>query len=227
MLKFKSINQSIDIVPSCGFSFRDPDTGKEFRGTNYKCFEDLEYHVQAYRRQNNLPPIENFRSVWEHYVCMNYSVEKKNCCPVEDNVARTFKQYVSGGLAYIKSIFQKEEEKFVDKEEAERRTDLCLKCKNNVKNYGHNFARYYTDKMMASSVGNRKVDRWAELYTCKGCSCILNSKVWFSDKIVGGSLLKRDLATLQKATDYSNKPLKCWQVEAWEKLQKAKKEENK
>lgn len=223
MLKFKVLNQGVDKVPSCGFTFRDPDTGKEFKARNYKCFEDLEYHVSNYRSQNNLPPIENFRAVWEHYVCMNYPSEKNNCCPVEDTVSRTFKQYVVGGLAYVKSIFQKQEEKFVEKEEAERRTDLCLRCKYNLKNYGHSFSQYYTDKMMAKSVGTRRVDRWAELYTCKGCSCILNSKVWFSDKIVGGSLLKRDLETLKGAKDYYERPIKCWQVEAWEKLQEAKK----
>ena len=227
MIKFKILNQSIDKVPSCGFSFRDPDTGKEFRGTNYKTFEELESHVQNYREQNGLPKIEEFRKVWEHYVCMNYSSERKNCCPQDDSVSRNFKQYIAGGLAYIKSVMQKEEDKFVDEEEANRRAKLCLNCKNNIKNYGHSFAHYYTDKVMARSVGDRRVRDWQNLFTCKCCSCILNSKVWFSGKIVGGSLLRRDLEELKQSKDYAGKPFKCWQVEAWEALQEAKKKGDK
>lgn len=217
MLKFKSMNASIDYVPKVGFCFKDPDTGKEFKAKNYRCFEDLEYHVQNYRKQNNLPPIQDFREVWEHYICMNFSSERGNCCVQDASISRSFKQYVVGGIAYIKSVLQKEEEKFVSKEEAESRADICLRCKYNKKNYGHNFAQYYTDKMMARSVGARRVDRWAELYTCMGCSCVLNSKVWFSDKIVGESLLRGDLSKIEKATDYSGRPIECWQVKAWKK----------
>ena len=114
------------------------------------------------------------------------------------------------------------EVKFVDEDEANRRAKLCLNCKNNIKNYGHSFAHYYTDKMMARSVGDRRVRDWQNLFTCKCCSCILNSKVWFSGKIVGGSLLRRDLEELKQSKDYAGKPFKCWQVEAQEELQKSK-----
>lgn len=223
MLKFRKLNDGIDQVPSVGFSFRDPDTGKEFKGSNYKSFEDLEYHVQHYRTQNNLPQIENFRECWEHYICSNYPTNKNMCCPVEAAISRKFIQYISGGVAYLKLALQKEENKFVEKEEAQRRADLCLKCQLNRKNYGHSFAHYYTDKMMAKSVGNRRVDNWQNLFTCMGCSCILNSKVWFNGKIVGGSLLRDDIEKMKGAKDYSGSPLKCWQLEERDKLNEKEK----
>lgn len=220
MLKFKKLNASIDTVPSVGFVFKDPDTGMMFKSTSYKCFDDLEEHVQKYREQNDLPPIDNFREVWEHYICSNFPNEQRNCCPVDDKIARTFKQYVKGGLAYVKSILQKDEEKFVEQEEAERRANMCLNCVNNLKNYGHSFSQYYTDKMMARSVGNRRVEKWHMLYTCKCCSCILNSKVWFSDKIIGGSLLREDIEKMKETKDYQGRKFKCWQLEARDKYGK-------
>ena len=140
------------------------------------------------------------------------------CCPVEAQISRNFKQYVSGGIAYIKLLTQKEEDKFVSEEEAQRRADICLKCQFNRKNYGHNFAHYYTDKLMSRSVGNRRVKNWQNLYTCMCCSCILNSKVWFNGKIVGGSLLRDDIEKMKGAKDYSNNPLTCWQLEERKKL---------
>ena len=140
------------------------------------------------------------------------------CCPVESTVSRNFRQYISGGLAYLKLITQKEEDKFVTEEEAQKRANICLKCKFNVKNYGHSFAHYYTDKMMAKSVGSRRVKNWQNLFTCKCCSCILNSKVWFSGKIVGGSLLREDIEKMRGAVDYSDNPIKCWQLEERDKL---------
>lgn len=218
MLKFKTLNKSVDIVPSVGFTFRDPDTGKEFRGGNYKTFEELEHHVQNYRTQNELPPIENFRECWEHYICTNFPSTNQMCCPVESSVSRNFMQYISGGLAYLKLATQKEEDKFVSSEEAQRRADVCLNCKFNVKNYGHSFAHYYTDKMMSRSVGSRRVKNWQNLFTCKCCSCILNSKVWFSGKVVGGSLLRDDIEQMKEATDYSGNHIKCWQLEERDKL---------
>lgn len=208
MLKF--IRQ--EEVPIGGFGFTDPDTYKVFSPSNYNTFEELEEHVQRYRQQNGLPEIENFREVWQHYVCSNISAMQGKCCPVEANISRNFKQYVSGAKVYIKALFQKEEEKFVDQAEAERRADICLHCPLNQKNYGHSFAQYYTDKMMRKSVGNRKVSKWHLLYTCGGCTCILNSKVWFSDKIVGQSLMREDISKMRLHNP------RCWQLESRDKL---------
>lgn len=222
MYQFKSISRSVFPVPSSGFWYKDSDTGKEFKAAAHKTFEALEYHVQQYRKQNNLPPIENFRECWEHFICVNSQKDFKMCCPREDKIARSFKQYIAGGLAYIKSIFQKEEEKFVQKEEAQRRADMCLQCQLNRKNYGHNFAQYYTDKLMRRSVGNRFVNNWQQLYTCMGCSCILNSKVWFNEKTVGTSLLREDIVKLRGAKDSKGKPIKCWQLECKENVDKEK-----
>jgi hypothetical protein len=220
MFQFKSVAKSIFPTPSVGYWYKDADTGKEFKASTHKTFESLEYHVSQYRKQNGLPPIENFRECWEHFICVNSPQDKKICCPKEENIARSFKQYVVGGLTYIKSIFQKEQDKFVTQEEAEKRADKCLHCVMNRKNYGHSFAQFYTDKMMAKSVGNRKVKNWNELYTCMGCSCILNSKVWFASNIVGGSLLKGDIVKLRGAKDSSGKPIYCWQLEARDNLNK-------
>lgn len=214
MLKFKRK----ELTPICGFTFTDPDTLKEFKAKNYVSFEGLEYHVQNYRVQNNLPPIDNFRDVWEHYICSNYPTMTSNCCPVEGNIARNFKQYISGAKVFIKSLFQKESDKFVSEEIAEQRATKCIGCKYNLENRGHFYAQYYTDKIMSRSVGKRRTKRWDLLYTCAGCSCILNSKVWFSDNIVGKSLMREDIVKLEKAIDVHNQPIKCWQLEARKKL---------
>lgn len=226
MFQFKSVAKSVFPTPSVGFWYKDSDTGKEFKASSHKTFEALEYHVSQYRKQNNLPPIENFRECWEHFICSNSPADFKLCCPKEDNIARSFKQYIVGGLSYIKSIFQKETEKFVQKEEAQERANMCLHCAMNRKNYGHSFAQYYTDKLMRRSVGERYVDNWQNLYTCMGCSCILNSKVWFSKDIVGSSLLREDIVKLRGAKDVKGNPISCWQLECKKYVDEKLKEKN-
>lgn len=199
-------------VPIGGFTFTDPDTFKVFKAENYSSFEALEDHVQAYRLQNGLAPIDNFREVWEHYVCSNNPAMRKECCPVDAVIARNFRQYVSGAKVFIKSLLQKEEDKFVDKKEAERRAELCMNCPFNRKNTGHSLAQFYTDKFMAMSVGNRRVKQWQHLFTCMGCSCILSTKVWFSNKLVGQSLMREDILKMRAMNP------RCWQLEARDKL---------
>lgn len=215
-------NINIEEVPVVGFVFEDPDTHKKFRSKSYSCFEDLEKHVQNYRNQNGFPVLDHFREVWEDYICTNFVEMRGKCCPQDGDISRNFKQYVSGAVAYVKSLFQKESDKFVDQVEADRRAEICIKCRLNKKNYGHNFAQYYTDKLMKRSVGERYAKKWNLLYTCEGCSCILNSKVWFSESIVGSSLMRDDIKTIEE----SNKD--CWQLECRNNLNNKEKEnENK
>ena len=195
-------------TPIGGYAFTDPDTFKVFLPANYQSFEELEDHVQTYREQNGLQPIVNFREVWEHYICSNNPAMKSKCCPVDVDIARTFKQYVSGAKVFLKSLLQKEEEKFVDKLTAEQRAEACLNCPFNRRNTGHSLAQYDTDKYMASVVGNRRVKQWQKLFTCMGCSCILTTKVWWSNKIVGQSLLKDDIIKIKAMNP------RCWQIQA-------------
>lgn len=202
-----------EIVPIPGFTFQDPDTFKVFKASSHPSFEALEMHVERYREQNGLPPIADFRAVWEHYICSNYPEMKGHCCPVDGDISRNFKQYVSGAKVFIKSLFQKEDEKFVSSEEAERRASKCLRCRLNQRNLGHYYGQYYTDKLMAKTVGNRRTSHWEMLYTCAGCSCILNSKVWFSKQTVGQSLMREDIQKMLSATDVDGKKFKCWQLE--------------
>lgn len=199
-------------VPIGGFTFTDPDTFRVFHANNYNTFEELEDHVQTYRAQNGLPPITQFREVWEHYVCSNNPAMQRECCPVDAEIARTFRQYVSGAKVFVKSLLQKEEDKFVDKKEAERRAEICMNCPFNRKNTGHSLAQFYTDKFMAMSVGKRRVKQWQHLYTCMGCSCILATKVWFSAKIVGQSMTREDITKMRAMNP------RCWQLEARENL---------
>ena len=203
------------IAPVGGFDFVDPDDGFEYKGP-YKSFAELETHVQEYRRQNGHPRIEKFRAVWEHYKCQDPRM-KRYCCPVAKNIKRNFVQYWKGARSWIKAAIRGEAE-FVGEFIARNRARQCEKCDLNKRDYGHSQAKLYADRFMIEQVGSRRVPNAKKLFSCDGCSCILSSKVWYSDESVAESLNESDVRKLKQARNVSGQPHKCWQLVSLEKI---------
>lgn len=210
-----------DISPIGGYTFQDPDTKHNYG--RHASFQDLERHVQAYRAQNNLPEIEKFRVVWEHYVCANTPEMKTRCCPVSANIKRNFQQYWSGAKAYVKAMFHGDDS-FVEQEEANARASVCASCTSNLKNIGHNLAQFYSDKFMRSQIGVRKTEYDAKLFTCRECTCLTRSKVHYSDELVADSLTPQEIGRLATNPRHTKTggPLRCWQLDAIEQARKKK-----
>lgn len=215
MLKFLQPNVS----PVGGYTFIDPDTG--FRYGPHKDFATLDKHVNTYRSQNKLEPIEKFRAVWEHYVCMNVPSMQLKCCPVAEKVKRNFEQYYSGAKAYVKSMMMGTSA-FVDKEEAEARASVCVNCTSNVKNIGHSHSQFYTDGFMRAQVGTRSTSHDKKLFTCRECTCLNRAKVHYNPEVVAENLSPRDIANMKtKPRDIrTGQRLRCWQLDAIEQANK-------
>lgn len=202
------------VNPAGGLRFVDPDTDYEY-SKPYETFEQLEAHVQEYRKQNKLPPLDEFRQVWENWICQEFGMETR-CCPVGEDIKRNFEQYMKGAKAWIRTIFKKE--KWVSQEEANRRAAVCVNCNQNLINIGHRMSQFYTDKFMRHQVGNRKTPSDNKLYTCKICTCILRSKVHYNSKEVSDSLTSTEIGRLSyEPKDVSTRrPVKCWQLQTVE-----------
>lgn len=204
-----------DVTPPKGWFFTDPDTGFVYN-KRYRSFRELSEHVRSYRTQNNLPPIHNFRQVWEAWRCQDRDV-RHLCCPVEERIKRTFSQFFRGGKAWFKAVLKGTKHSLVEQTLADKRAAICARCTENRKSIGHSHAQLYSDRFIAQHVGDRKTPYDKDLFTCKICTCILRSKVHFSNELVADSLSASELARLRsQPRDVSTgAPLRCWQVEAY------------
>jgi len=203
-----------NIKPLGGYRFKDPDTGFDYN-LKYRTFEELEQHVIRYRAQNSLGRIDNFRTVWEAYVCANTPGMRAKCCDVAENVKRSFEQYWSGAKAFIRSVI-KGEEAFVEPDVAEERAKKCIDCNQNVRNIGHHHAQFYSDGFIRRQVGSRKTSVDDKLFTCKVCTCILKGKVHYNNEIVAEALSETELGRLMREprSNSTGKRLNCWQLRA-------------
>jgi len=210
MLRLKSPH----IGPVGGIRFVDPDTKFEYN-KEYKTVEELEAHVKEHRDQNKLPPIEDFRQVWENWICYEFEMDAK-CCPVAEDIKRSFEQYAAGAKAYVRRLLSKE--KFVKQDVAEKRAATCVDCNQNLANIGHRMSQFYTDRFMRHQVGNRFTSLDKQLYTCKICTCLIRSKVHYPSKEVAESLSDTEVGRLtREPRSLSNgQKLRCWQSECVE-----------
>lgn len=203
-----------DIGPVGGYRFIDPDTHFVY-DKGYSNFEELEKHVSEYRKQNKLSKIEEFRSVWEHWICNEFGMESK-CCGVSADIERSFEQYLSGAKAYVRRLLSKSN--FVTKEQAEARAAVCVDCDQNLANIGHRMSQMYTDRFMIHQTGGKRTSFDSKLFTCKICTCLLRSKVHYPSKEVAASLSDTEVGKLTRTprSVSTGHPLKCWQVTALE-----------
>lgn len=203
-----------NVGPVGGIRFVDPDTKFEYNKP-YRTFEDLAAHVKQYRDQNKLLPIEEFRAVWENWICHEFEMEK-NCCVVSADIERTFEQYIAGAKAYVRRLFSKE--KFVSKEIADRRAGICVDCTQNLHNIGHRMSQFYTDRFMLHQTGGKRTKHDDKLFTCKICTCLLRSKVHYPIKEVAESLSDTEVGRLNREprSISTGQKLQCWQSVAVE-----------
>lgn len=211
----KLINPAL--TPVGGFRYVDPDNGFRFE-REYSTFSDLEKHVQEYRSQNKLVTIENFREVWENWVCQEPNTEKI-CCPVSKVVARKFHHYVNAGKILVSAALKKVSARFVRQEIADARAKTCLNCRSNVYRIGHKHAGFYAERWASAQASGRSTQYGDRLFTCQVCTCILKAKVHYKSSDIKKSLSSLEIARLKtEPKSIDGKPLKCWQLEAVEKI---------
>jgi hypothetical protein len=176
-------------------SFRDPDTGREFKGPT---ISDVANQIRGYRSQNELPPLDLLEIVIENHIC-NFPIHAGCCTPLK-GPKRTFMHYVRGGVAFLKNVAYKD---FADQVEADRRSEICVQCPHNIFPDRGGFVKWIED-LTNRSVGKRQSKHHNELGLCGICTCPLRSKVFFKGKI---TLTKEEL---RKMSELENP--KCWQV---------------
>ena len=89
--------------------------------------------------------------------------------------------------------------KFVDREEAERRAAICIKCHKN-KPVKTCLGCHSTLKWLAERIGWPSTSVDSQLQGCQKCGCLLRLKVHMPLKVIDNSRI-------------TNWPLHCWQVE--------------
>lgn len=203
-----------EVGPVGGIRFVDPDTNFKY-DKSYTTFESLAAHVVEHRKQNKLPPIEDFRTVWENWMCHEFGMEEK-CCPVSEEISRTFEQYIAGAKAYVRRIFSKH--KLVDASESERRAKVCFECDQNLVNTGHTMAQFYSDRFMRHQTGGKTTSLDKKLFTCKICTCLIRSKVHYPSAEVAVSLSDTEVGRLAREPKSirTKQKLRCWQLDALE-----------
>lgn len=205
-----------NVAPVGGYRFVDPDSGFVYT-KEYRTFEDLASHVKTYREQNKFLPLDDFRRVWENWICQEFGMER-SCCPVEADIARNFEQYLSGAKAFVRRIVSKET--LVTQKVAERRASTCVDCDKNQANMGHRMAQLYSDKVMGHMTKGKSTSLDTKLFTCAVCTCILRPKVHFPSKEVAESLSDTDIGRLNREPKSlsTGKHLHCWQLDAVEEV---------
>ncbi len=175
------------------FSFKDPDTGFKYVAKDQA---NLLRHIETYRRQNDLPPIEYLPQVVENYLC-SLPIHVGHCTKMPA-LKRSVYQYLQGGIALLRNVAY---QKFVTQEEADRRSTVCRTCPKNEfpdrKALG--FIKWSND-LAVDSVGERRSIYHNDLGVCAICSCPLKAKVWYDGVI-----------KLTQAEVDAMRPLNCWQ----------------
>lgn len=177
------------------FVFLDPDTKHEYSAPSK---EELIRHIEGYRTQNRLKPIESLAVILENYWC-GLPENMGKCAQLP--LRRGLLSYVKGGVALIENILMK---KMVSVEEAEARAKICLSCPHNVFPDKDAFVKW-SDELAENATGGRRVSAHEQLGNCDVCTCTLKAKVWF-----GGTL------RLTGAERQKMKAVNCWQPH-WEK----------
>lgn len=186
MLKFRPFQTSPE------WEFKDPDSGNLYTANTRA---DLVKRIVQYRAQNELPPIEHLDLVIENYLCQKpYNSGR---CVGYATLARGLWATVKGGIAVVTSLMYKS---FATQEEADRRSEICVKCPHNIFPDKSGFI-FWADSIATASIGTRRSANHDKLGNCGICSCPLRAKVFFDGKI-----------DLKPGEEESMKKVNCWQV---------------
>lgn len=174
------------------FRFKDPDTGYEHTGRN---FRDLLKNIISYRAQNLLEPIEELASVVETHIC-GFPENCNKCKPME--LHRSFYTTIKAGIILIKKKLFKE---YVSQEVADRRADQCIRCPHNVFPDKDEFVKW-ADENAIEMIGARRSKHHDILGNCGACGCPLRAKVFLGGKFP--KFKKHEVEQMKKVG--------CWQL---------------
>lgn len=183
--KFKPGHQSLD------WEFIDPDTSFLYKARSRA---ELTKLIVQYRINNRLEPIENLQEVLDDYLCRK--PESAGKCVPEVALNRGFRAYFKGATLILKSLLYKS---FATQEEADRRSEICSTCPNNVFPDKTGFIKW-SDALAEKSTGGKKSKYHAKLGNCSVCTCCMKPKVF----------LGRDILEVSKE-EYDKFPDFCWQ----------------
>lgn len=217
MLAVRDITQT----PVDGWSWKDQSTGFDYKlnyGSGLNGLNALMEHVRRYRADNMLPAIDppELRRQIEASICKRSGMESR-CFDVSQK-KRTIGQTISGGIAAAKAIAGgfirgENEMSMVSIRLAEKRAAICELCPLNRPPEDQSSIEQLEDAAMLKLIGSRKTSVSEKLFSCAGCSCNLRAKVWFSRRIVNGSLDAKTRARLEAVKLNKNgAAMTCWQV---------------
>jgi len=162
-----------------------------YEAPNRKILLDL---IRAYRKQNELEPLDFLPAIVEHYQCVQ--PDNIGRCTPAPQLKRGFIQFVKGGIALLKNVAYKS---YASQNEADRRAEICLNCLHNTFPDRGPFVRW-ADDLAEAAVGDRKSTYHDQLGNCGVCSCLLRSKVFYNGTL---ELTDDELAEMRKVN--------CWQ----------------
>lgn len=151
--------------------FVDPDTNRSYIASTKK---ELFEQVINYRSQNKLSPIQALEHVIENYLC-SLPENVGNCEP--EKLRRGWMSFIKGGVAVLENIFYGEAN-MVSQEVADKRSEICLQCPNNIFPDRGSFITW-TDEIAEASTGGKESKYHEKLGNCSVCSCPLRAKVFF------------------------------------------------
>lgn len=175
--------------------FPDPDNTDHMHEGATRA--ELVRNIVFYRSQNQLPFIEELHTVLDSYLCSR-AENIGACSPLP--LRRGLYGFLRGGVALISNVWYN---KTVSQEEADRRSEICKDCINNVFPDKGPFIKW-SDEMAVASVGDKKSKYHDDLGNCEICTCPLRAKVWFDEKI---TLTSKEKQAMKESTSG-----RCWQL---------------
>lgn len=193
------------IAPPGGWRYVDPTTQYKYN-QKYPSLDSLLLHIRNYRAENSLDPIPELEMVVSEWLCYQPNVPFKTV-----PTPRTINQYFRGGVAAARVMLTKEP--FCSQEVAEKRAEICVRCRYNEPPAGKSQIESMTDVAVQAVVGNRKTELNRKLFICTVCTCPLKAKVHLAEDIVADNIEEKERYRLPNGfPGIDGKPLYCWQI---------------
>lgn len=183
-----------------GFRITDPATGITSYGLQ---FQPLLNKIETARKANGIPIGLEFEQEIERLCCESYPDE---CVEVDPSMpvirSLSLSDIIRGTQVLV--ALKLSGGKLVDRKEAERRGEICSRCRFNVK-----FAKPCSgmcpelDALVRQIVGNQGMHWDQFLHSCSICGCLNSAQCW-----VPLDVLAKGVTPNMKA-QFSNVP-ECW-----------------
>jgi len=158
-----------------GFRITDPLTGIEFFGLQ---FDNVYQKICDSRKANGIPYGIEFEEEVEQWCCLHYPDECDETDPDMPTVRKLALSDVIHGTQ-VMVAFKLAGSPLVDRAEAERRGQICVKCPFNQK-----FAKPCSgvcaelQSLVSSIVGQQGTQYDQSLNACSICGCFLQAAIW-------------------------------------------------